>query len=83
MFKLNFSVYYSDCQLNYDNVLKRLVVEDGEAYYGLQNTNIVDIYDQNPPIFACRFAEASGYEHILALANEDGRVAIQVTFNRF
>lgn len=65
--------------MNYDNILKRLIVDSEESYYGLQNANIPASFDQDPPIFACRFSEAPGYEHILALANEDGRVAIQVS----
>lgn len=69
----------SDCRLNYDNVLKRLVVNAEESYYGLQNSAHAANFDHDPPIFACRFSEAPGYEHILALANEDGRVAIQVS----
>ncbi|XP_026314813.1 protein lethal(2)denticleless-like [Hyposmocoma kahamanoa] len=60
-------------RLTYDNVLKRLVVREEESFYGLAAAGTED-----PPIFACRFAEASGLEHILALANEDGRVAIQI-----
>lgn len=67
------------CRPNYDNVLKRLIVNNEESFYGLQNSNIAASFDQDPPIFACRFSEAPGYEHILALANEDGRVAIQDT----
>ncbi|CAH0406758.1 unnamed protein product [Chilo suppressalis] len=66
------------CRLNYDNVLKRLVVNSEESFYGLQSSALA-AFDQDPPIFACRFSEAPGYEHILALANEDGRVAIQDT----
>ncbi|KAJ2950319.1 hypothetical protein O0L34_g11685 [Tuta absoluta] len=56
----------------YDNVVKRLVVREAEAFHGLGSPGADD-----PPIFACRFAEAPGLDHILALANEDGRVAIQ------
>ncbi|XP_063822865.1 protein lethal(2)denticleless [Ostrinia nubilalis] len=67
------------CRFNYDNVLKRLVVNGEESFYGLQNSVPAANFDQDPPIFACRFSEAPGYEHILALANEDGRVAIQDT----
>ncbi|KAM3963709.1 LOW QUALITY PROTEIN: WD40 domain-containing protein denticleless [Aphomia sociella] len=67
------------CRLNYDNVLKRLVVDGEESFYGLQSSQVAAGFDQDPPIFACRFSEAAGYEHILALANEDGRVAIQDT----
>ncbi|XP_052739435.1 protein lethal(2)denticleless [Bicyclus anynana] len=66
-------------RFNYDNVLKRLVVQSEESFYGLQNDPLAGNFEQDPPIFACRFSEASGYEHILALANEDGRVATQDT----
>ncbi|XP_059055533.1 protein lethal(2)denticleless [Achroia grisella] len=69
------------CRLNYDSVLKRLVVDGEESFYGLQYSRYSAGFDQDPPIFACRFAEASGYEHLLALANEDGGVAIQDTSN--
>lgn len=31
------------------------------------------------PVFACRFCHISGYEHMLALANEDGYICIQNT----
>lgn len=34
---------------------------------------------QNTPIFACKFAQKDGSKHLLALANEDGRVAIHNT----
>ncbi|XP_047994832.1 protein lethal(2)denticleless [Leguminivora glycinivorella] len=67
---------------NYDNVLKRLVVNGAECFYGLQPSSVVpaaSLDQQDPPIFACRFSEAAGYENILALANEDGKVAIQDT----
>ncbi|XP_060803897.1 protein lethal(2)denticleless [Amyelois transitella] len=69
-------LYY---RFNYDNVLKRLVVDGEESFYGLQNSSVAAQFDHDPPIFACRFSEAQGYEHILAIANEDGRVAIQDT----
>ncbi|XP_053612871.1 protein lethal(2)denticleless [Plodia interpunctella] len=71
-------LYY---RFNYDIVLKRLVVDSEESFYGLQSSSIVPQFDHDPPIFACRFSEAHGYEHILAIANEDGKVAIQDTAN--
>lgn len=71
-------VNITDNRLTYDNVLKRLVVREEESFYGLAAAGAED-----PPIFACRFAEASGLEHILALANEDGRVAIQVPITHY
>lgn len=51
-----------------------------ESFYGLQSASLPATFEQDPPIFACRFSEAPGYDHIVALANEDGRVAIQVAF---
>lgn len=77
--ELTFARYFLDSRLNYDNVLKRLAVHSEESYYGLQNGPLAGNFEQDPPIFACRFSEAPGFEHILALANEDGRVAIQVS----
>ncbi|CAK1540828.1 unnamed protein product [Leptosia nina] len=68
-------------RFNYDNILKRFVVNRDESFYGLQNTTQERSFEQDPPIFACRFSEAGGYEHILALANEDGKIAIQDTSN--
>lgn len=34
------------------------------------------------PIFACKFAQKEGNEHLLALANEDGKIAIHNTDTR-
>lgn len=34
-------------------------------------------YNPDPPIFAAKFANVENYSHILALANEDGRVSTQ------
>lgn len=31
-------------------------------------------FNPEPPIFAAKFANAENYSHILAIANEDGRV---------
>lgn len=35
-----------------------------------------------PPVFACKFSNAPGYRHILALANEEGQIAIHNTIVR-
>ncbi|KAG7305851.1 hypothetical protein JYU34_008390 [Plutella xylostella] len=68
---------------NYDSVVRRLMVRPEESfyYYGLQSGEAAGAGagEQDPPIFACRFAECGGFEHLLALANEDGRVAVQNT----
>lgn len=50
-----------------------------DVYQGVAaNTNTVD-YNPKPPTFACEFSSAPGHEHIIALANEDGRIALQDT----
>lgn len=69
------------CRFNYDSILRRMIVRSDETFYGLHAHYMAPNFEQDPPIFACRFSEAAGYEHILALANEDGRVAIQVKKN--
>lgn len=72
---------YAGARPGYDCVLRRLVVEPQNSFYGLQESPEDGDTDTDPPIFACRFAETSGYEHMLALANEDGRVALQVNYS--
>ncbi|GBP48808.1 Protein lethal(2)denticleless [Eumeta japonica] len=67
----------SDYRFNYDNILKRLIVQSAESFHGLQYSSLSPSLEPDPPIFACRFAESTGYEHILALADENGWVAIQ------
>ena len=36
-------------------------------------------YNPEPPIFAAKFANCQNYRHILAIANEDGKIALQNT----
>ncbi|XP_046664736.1 protein lethal(2)denticleless [Homalodisca vitripennis] len=36
-----------------------------------------------PPVFACRFCKIPGFEHLLALANEDGKIGIQDTKSEY
>jgi hypothetical protein len=33
-------------------------------------------FNPDPPIFAAKFANNENYNHILAIANEDGRVSL-------
>lgn len=69
---------------NYDNVLNRLRCTRDDDYKEIlpspDNNNIAD--GQTTPIFACKFAQMDGSKHLLALANEDGRVAIHNTNNK-
>ncbi|XP_012060071.1 PREDICTED: protein lethal(2)denticleless, partial [Atta cephalotes] len=64
---------------DYDIALYRLKCYYDDVYRGITpNVNAVD-YNPEPPVFACRFCTTPGYEEILALANEDGKVAFQDT----
>ncbi|XP_012271438.1 protein lethal(2)denticleless isoform X2 [Orussus abietinus] len=64
---------------DYDFALYRLKCYRDDIYCGISpNTNAPD-YNPEPPIFVCRFSSVPGQEHILALANEDGKVALQNT----
>ena len=42
------------------------------------NPEAID-FNPEPPIFACHFCPLKGLEQILALANEDGNIALQDT----
>ncbi|XP_078037476.1 WD40 domain-containing protein denticleless [Augochlora pura] len=64
---------------DYDIALYRLKCYQNDVYRGITpNTNALD-FNPEPPVFACRFCTTEGYEQIIALANEDGKVAIQDT----
>ncbi|XP_028049045.1 protein lethal(2)denticleless isoform X2 [Monomorium pharaonis] len=64
---------------DYDFALYRLKCYYEDVYHGISpNANAVD-YNPEPPVFACRFCTTPGYEEILALANEDGKIAFQDT----
>lgn len=39
-------------------------------------------YNPEPPIFSAKFCNLENYKHILAIANEDGKIAIQDTNKR-
>ncbi|XP_066599319.1 protein lethal(2)denticleless isoform X2 [Prorops nasuta] len=71
-----------DSICDYDIALYRLKCYSCDVFRGITpNTNALD-YNPEPPVFACRFCPTTGYEHILALANEDGKIALQNTVTR-
>jgi denticleless len=50
-----------------------------DAYHGVSaNINAVD-YNPKPPIFACKFSSTTQYAQVIALVNEDGKLALQDT----
>ncbi|KAL0100334.1 hypothetical protein PUN28_019595 [Cardiocondyla obscurior] len=64
---------------DYDIALYRLKCYYNDVYHGISpNLNAADPNPQ-PPVFACRFCTTPGYKEILALANEDGKIALQNT----
>jgi len=62
---------------DYDIALYRLKCYHNDVYRGITpNVNAPD-YNPEPPVFACRFCTTPSYEQVLALANEDGKIALQ------
>ncbi|XP_055610040.1 protein lethal(2)denticleless [Uranotaenia lowii] len=64
---------------NYDAVLSRLAVHEQDSWKGISPSVMTADFNPAPPILAAKFAKCEGNEHILAIANEDGKVAIQDT----
>jgi denticleless len=64
-----------DYEKNYDNVLSRLIVRPWDNWRGINPSGVGADFNPDPPIFAAKFSNVSNYSHILALANEDGRVS--------
>ncbi|PSN39890.1 Protein lethal(2)denticleless [Blattella germanica] len=64
---------------NYDSAIKRLKCYNYNEYYGIYPNTPGQMYNPDSPAFACEFCCKSGYQHWLALANEDGMIAIQDT----
>ncbi|CRL00096.1 CLUMA_CG013378, isoform A [Clunio marinus] len=65
---------------SYDNALVRLMVRPWDNWRGINPSGIGADFNPDPPIFAAKFANTENYNHILAVANEDGRIALQNTF---
>ena len=75
----NCLIFYSGMICDYDIALHRLKCYCNDVYYGITPSINTVYYNCGPPVFACRFCTTPGYEEILALANEDGKVAFQDT----
>ena len=61
----------------FDCVLSKLTCHQDDEYPGILSTS--NSAPSSELLYACKFAQASGFEHILALANEDGKIALQNT----
>uniref|UniRef100_A0A1A9V2T0 Uncharacterized protein n=1 Tax=Glossina austeni TaxID=7395 RepID=A0A1A9V2T0_GLOAU len=68
--------------LSYDFALGRLCVAKEDSWRGISPSNLNSDFNPEPPIFSAKFANCDGYRHILAIANEDGKIALQDTTKR-
>ncbi|EDW01206.1 GH21305 [Drosophila grimshawi] len=64
---------------SYDFALSRLCVSREDSWRGIAPANYSLDFNPEPPIFSAKFANCDGYRHILAIANEDGKIALQDT----
>ncbi|XP_017868065.1 PREDICTED: protein lethal(2)denticleless [Drosophila arizonae] len=64
---------------SYDFALHRLCVYKQDSWRGIAPANYSPDFNPEPPIFSAKFANCDGYRHILAIANEDGKIALQDT----
>ena len=58
----------------YDTALSRLCVQESDSWKGISPSTDGADFNPEPPIFTAKFANCSNYAHILAIANEDGKV---------
>lgn len=63
----------------YDFALRRLCVTKEDSWRGILPSNYSSDYNPEPPIFSAKFSKCNNFKHILAIANEDGKIALQDT----
>lgn len=74
----NWCTFFLDF-FDYDVQLQHLKCMEYDEYPGVVGSfDTVDYYPY-PPIFACKFSTAPGYEQVIALANEVGMLALHNT----
>nr|CAD7449345.1 unnamed protein product [Timema bartmani] len=67
---------------HYDHAVQRMKCYSYDEFTGLTtSTNEEQLEPNSPPspVFAAKFCNLPGYQHFVALADEDGRVALQDT----
>ncbi|XP_046416465.1 protein lethal(2)denticleless isoform X1 [Neodiprion virginianus] len=64
---------------DYDIALRRLKCYHNDVYCGISPSLETPDFNPEPPVFACKFSTTRNNEHVLALANEDGKIALQNT----
>ena len=67
---------------DYNIALRRLKCHDYDEYLGILPSTEGPDFNPEPPVFACSFCTTPNHEHLLALANEDGKIAVQDTTKR-
>lgn len=73
-----FSCHIAKDQLSTsDCLLSQLTCHFDDEHPGIYSTSNSVL--SSDLLYACRFSPAPGFEHILALANEDGKIALQNT----
>ncbi|XP_040156337.1 protein lethal(2)denticleless [Anopheles arabiensis] len=63
----------------YDAPLCRLQVHERDSWNGITPSTFSADYNPSPPILAAKFSKCQSKQHILAIANEDGKIALQDT----
>lgn len=76
------SISFAEYNISYDHILSRLRVRNDDSWRGITPSSCVSDYNPEPPIFSAKFADCDPYRHILAIANEDGKIALQDTTKR-
>lgn len=69
-----YNFFFTDNGKNYDTTLARLRVHESDSWKGIAPSTDVADFNPEPPIFTAKFAKCQYQEHILAIANEDGKV---------
>lgn len=69
-----FIYFFAANDLTYDFALQRLCVAKEDSWRGIQPSQYGSDFNPEPPLFSAKFANCANYKHILALANEDGKV---------
>ena len=74
-------VYYSFTEKEhlplFDCILSKLTCHQDDEYPGILSTS--NTVPSSDLLYACKFSPSPGFEHILALASEDGKIALQNT----
>lgn len=74
---LRFVFFFAGFLRNYDTTLGRLAAHQQDCWHGVEPALDLPAYNPDPPLLAAKFAKKPSHRHILAIANEDGKIGIQ------